>query len=568
MSGAAVWCVMIFVRTSTSAETELITRILLLGMLVIVPLGLSLLATPDRNGHQALPYRLAVLMQPLGAAAGLTAFLFEPGPVAALLAAAWMLVTILIAMFGLWRLLPRGVHPAAEVSIDAGLLYLPIGGVWLVMARLGVQSLGFGDTIVLLTAVHFHFAGFAAPVLAGLAGRTLEVRGSGTRLFPLAAGGIVLGTPLVAAGITLSPRLALIGAAIISAGLFLLAVIVTVSVLRAVPSLVARMLLVISSVSSSLAMCLALAYAYSIVARKLIIDIPQMAASHGIINSFGFALCGLLAWSIVKPVPVGMTPGVPFSKLKGGWFTGPDYFQRVGAVSPSAMMPPGLVNSLADYRRDDFDPSTVSAAVRSFYEETSRYRLLVRPHWRPGFRFAGRLAQFFGEKFGQMRMPLVAETAGDRIQSKLLPLDDKVDGRVNVRAWVRTYEESDKAMYVAAYAGHSHQGTAYMNIAFPFLCGNISSVLFLSPSSQPRGGLALSSLPTALRGGDQGVYFANRWLPLRLPVNELITVWDAADNPHPNPGIVVNARHEMWLCGIKFLELEYDVLSQESVALR
>ena len=34
--------------------------------------------------------------------------------------------------------------------------------------------LGFGDTIVLLTAVHFHYAGFALLLLAGLAGRRLR----------------------------------------------------------------------------------------------------------------------------------------------------------------------------------------------------------------------------------------------------------------------------------------------------------------------------------------------------------------------------------------------------------
>jgi hypothetical protein len=71
------------------------------------------------------------------------------------------------------------------------MLYLPIGGAWLVASRLGIQPLGFGDTIVLLTAVHFHFAGFAAPVLAGLAGRTVA---AGTRSVErgVAGGGIVL----------------------------------------------------------------------------------------------------------------------------------------------------------------------------------------------------------------------------------------------------------------------------------------------------------------------------------------------------------------------------------------
>jgi hypothetical protein len=159
--------------------------------------------------------------------------------------------------------------------------------------------MGFGDTIVLLTAVHFHFAGFVAPVLAGLTGRRLGFSSAISKLFVLTVIGIVGGTPLVAAGITFSPSLALIGALVISSGLFLLALLVLGSVLRSVNSLLAQTLLVISSLSSICAMGLACMYAYSLVTGRAIIDIPQMALSHGILNSVGFALCGFLAWSIV-----------------------------------------------------------------------------------------------------------------------------------------------------------------------------------------------------------------------------------------------------------------------------
>jgi len=48
-------------------------------------------------------------------------------------------------------------------------------------------------------------------------------------------------------------------------------------------------------------MVLACLYAYSLVAKTLVIDIPHMAMTHGVINAFGFALCGLVAWSLVPP---------------------------------------------------------------------------------------------------------------------------------------------------------------------------------------------------------------------------------------------------------------------------
>jgi hypothetical protein len=78
----------------------------------------------------------------------------------------------------------------------------------------------------------------------------------------------------------------------------LLAIFVIGWVLPRVSSVAARLLLSLSSFSSAAAMVLACVYAYSIVTRTLLIDIPQMAMTHGLINAFGFVLCGMLAWTI------------------------------------------------------------------------------------------------------------------------------------------------------------------------------------------------------------------------------------------------------------------------------
>src|SRR5204863_8608775 len=61
--GLIVWAIVFFFRSSPSPELNLINEILLLAILVIVPLGLSLVATPYRNGRDGLPYRLAVFVQ-------------------------------------------------------------------------------------------------------------------------------------------------------------------------------------------------------------------------------------------------------------------------------------------------------------------------------------------------------------------------------------------------------------------------------------------------------------------------------------------------------------------------
>jgi hypothetical protein len=296
--GAGLWLALLAVNISESGETALIQRILLLGILVIVPLGLSLVNEPGES--ESLLFRLAVSAQPIAAGASAVSFLLQPGGPAAALVSSWLLVTTVLALFACWRILRRRSVVDREVAVDAALLYLPVGALWLLASRLGMQPMGFGDTIVLLTAVHFHFAGFAAPLLAGLTGRALAQLRLPAKLFGLTVICIVGGTPLVAAGITFSPVIAWIGAVVISLGLVLLAVLVLVRVLPSLSSFVAQFLLVVSSLSSISAMLLACVYAYSLVADRMIIDIPQMALSHGVLNSFGFSLCGLLAWLIVN----------------------------------------------------------------------------------------------------------------------------------------------------------------------------------------------------------------------------------------------------------------------------
>src|SRR4051812_19946610 len=79
--GALVWLAMLLNSSREPFDLRIIRMIFLLGALVIVPLGLSLVATPDRQGRHALFYRLALLAQPFGAALALCSYLFEQGTV-------------------------------------------------------------------------------------------------------------------------------------------------------------------------------------------------------------------------------------------------------------------------------------------------------------------------------------------------------------------------------------------------------------------------------------------------------------------------------------------------------
>ena len=300
--GFVAWVLTLLAVTTDSHETELIHKIVFFAVLVIVPLGLSLIPSGDEGGTvgpAALAlYRVVVMAQPIAAAVTMASFFFEMGFVSALLSSAWLIVSSLVALIGLTRLVTRGVLPVQEASVDAGLLYLPVAGVWLVIYRYGVQPFDYGETIILLTVVHFHFAGFAAPIIAGMVGRHLAAN-SCPKIYSAAVVSIVAAMPLVAAGITFSPWLGLIGTLLLSAALVTLAVLTVRKVVPAITSLSARSLLLVAAVSICTAMVLACLYAYSIVAKILILRIPTMAMTHGLLNAFGFTACSLLAWSII-----------------------------------------------------------------------------------------------------------------------------------------------------------------------------------------------------------------------------------------------------------------------------
>jgi YndJ-like protein len=295
-----MWLLLLLTRTSGSPETELIHKIVFFAVLVIVPLGLSLVTVGEQR-ISAVLYRAAVLGQPVAAVITVASFFVEKGFLSASLSAVWLVVSAIVALLGLSRFTARGLYPLHEASVDAGLLYLPVAGGWLIVYRLGVQPFDYGETIILLTVVHFHFAGFAAPIIAGLTGKALATTNHQPgKLYAFLVFAVVVAMPLVAAGISFSPSIGLAGTLLLSTGLVMLAVLTIGRVLRLVTLWSARLLLLIAALSSCTAMVLACLYSYSLVAHVLILRIPTMAMTHGLLNAFGFATCSLLAWSVVN----------------------------------------------------------------------------------------------------------------------------------------------------------------------------------------------------------------------------------------------------------------------------
>jgi len=569
--GFLLWCAIIFILDSSIG---LIEKLFLLAPLVIIPLGLRAVEPVDRMGHLPRLYKLAVIAQPFCATAAAISFIVPVGLLAGFLSFGWFWFTVLMALLGFWRFLPRGLCCPEETLIDAGLIYPAVGGAWLVASRLGIPFFGFSGIITILTAVHFHYAGFAAPIIAGMAGRTFLKKASfGYKLFLCAGSGIILGIPLLALGITFSPSLEVASAILLFVSLWLLAFLLLTAAVPRMPSLRYRLLLGISATSLIPAMVFALVYAYGEFTGHILIDIPRMAQLHGIANAVGFSLCGLLAFALSRPKSKAPLPGIPFSAFTCWTRIGPDYFHRIKAVASTDSRPQGLTDSMMEYKNSFFDPSQVHPEVRRFYEETNLYALIVYPDWKFGFHWAGKMYRWMADRIGQMGLPLTLERNERLIDSKILSLNDKIDGRKKARAWIRTYSGTDKAVYVAAYANHSDGTQTYMNIAFPLPGGNLTSILRLEPlkTFQATDGVLLTTLSSSEKKGDEGVYLVTPLLPIRLPINETIRVWPTGEGDVPPPkskGIAeeirLTARHDMWIFGVRFLTLDYYIYQGQS----
>jgi hypothetical protein len=291
--GTLVWLIACFV-----VRPDWAACLLLFGPLVIVPLGLALLESDDEGRTIHVTGRMTVLARVLAAFLLVAAFaVSEPGLLAAALTVPWLLFTFWIAWLGAARLARNGLGHAEDLCPNAGMLFLAVGGMWTIASRYGARPMGFDEPIILLTGAHFHFAGFALPVLTGLTGRRL-------RSVParVAAVGVMAGVPLVALGITVGSRYPLVEAfaawEMTAACLLVAALQIRVAVKTR--HWIARLLLFVSSLALIAGMGLAAAYALGRFLQRDWLDIPTMIRWHASLNALGFALPGLLAWIVIR----------------------------------------------------------------------------------------------------------------------------------------------------------------------------------------------------------------------------------------------------------------------------
>ncbi|MFE4972521.1 YndJ family protein [Kitasatospora sp. NPDC056651] len=265
--------------------TELVDLLVLLGMGAVVPLGLALIDEPGLTRIRRL--------WPLAAVPGALSLWLPVGGPAAGSAAPYALGTLAIALHAPLRLARTRSLAPAEVAVLTALAAPSVAGIALVAERSGYPLFGFEPHVLALTVPHFHYAGFTASLVAGLVCRATGPDSTAARCAALS---VPAGTLLVLAGYFLGDWWQFAGAAVLSAGMWLVGLVTWRELRARAGARATARLLTASSAVLALTMLLALWWALGRAAGFPHPTLTWMAATHGVGNALGFALCALLAW--------------------------------------------------------------------------------------------------------------------------------------------------------------------------------------------------------------------------------------------------------------------------------
>ena len=263
---------------------EVVRVVVGLGTVVVLPLGLRLL------GDRAVPRSRSAAWPSVGLLAAVSVWL-PVGASAALLAVPFALAGVVLAGCAL-RV--RGFSTAIALATPL------VGALALVAERAGWGLLGFSGDYLALTVPHMLFAGFGACLVVGLVART-----DGSRVARTAAVAAPTGVLLVLAGYFVSDAAELVGAVVLTIGLWCAAA----AAVGLVGSSGARALLRVGAVTIVVSMLLALWWAVGEATGLAHPSLSWMAATHGVANALGFVLCTLLGLRLLPraPEPTGLT---------------------------------------------------------------------------------------------------------------------------------------------------------------------------------------------------------------------------------------------------------------------
>ena len=282
----------------------MIEGLLALALATALPLGVRHAVAGLAGERAALRARPVGLVMAIVIALAILALALPRGPVPAALSVPWLAFVVGVGGWALGHSVRHATphqadRPSAMDSSALGILaslgFLAIGAGWLVLDRAGAEPLGFGPTIVQLTAVHFHVAGFVL-TLAGSLAVGAPPR-PGIRLAILA---LVLGIPATALGFLGVPGASLAGALLVGGAGIVIGITLIAIARGGVAGNGGTRLLGLGGATLLLTMPLAAGYAIGSAFRIPFLDVPAMAATHGTLNVVGFAIPTMIGWRTAR----------------------------------------------------------------------------------------------------------------------------------------------------------------------------------------------------------------------------------------------------------------------------
>ncbi|TCP62722.1 YndJ family protein [Baia soyae] len=453
------------------------------------------------------------------------------------LAGIYLGFTIVVSLYGFTRFFKRGFAYLEECSIDLGMMYLWIGGAWYFAHEANLET-GFSPIIRWLTGIHFHYSSFLLLIFAGFLGRRIQQ----SPLYKLVCGVIFVSPIMVALGITFSRWLELVSVLFYIVGIYGL---IYLSFREKFANHFQRWAIRSSFSAVGISILFSLIYALGNVWGAYRITIDFMIAFHGVTNSVGFAFLGLVGWMSHTPESHFTGWNFPMSRIRGGRKTGDELLQQI--VDLNKETPKGLVDDVQLFT-PDIDLSLLAPTISDFYQHTERYRLIAKVRWSLWFYPFAFIYRFFSRRFQQLNLPISSKPV--EMVGNLSPILEELDGRREPRAWLRKMGEETVFVALYSYYQSQSQGRTYMNIALPLPGSAMIGILEWKQMGRDLQITSEASTPSS----DSGIYLTWKKSTWKLPLREQFWVREV------EPGRL-EADHKMWIFGIPFLRVEYEIKS-------
>ena len=213
----------------------------------------------------------------------------------------------------------------------------------------------------------------------------------------------------------------------------------------------------------------------------------------------------------------------------------------------------GIVESMESLRGPTFDPDLLDPLVREFYEHTSDFKLDIRPQWRRAARpFFLAFKRGIAQRLEQANLPFDTEEVQAGVVSYIDAIDFSADGIVDLRGWVRAYEQSGEAIYVGIYTTFRHEDVGYVSVGFPLPRANFTATLL--PYNLDAGRFLLRTHDT---GRDYPGHYLSAIEDGRLTVVKIPSFAEEIE-VYVDDGRL-KTDHRFYVSGANFLTLFYEI---------